>query len=89
MKNCSWSRGWFHNWLFTRLSVFWVILQVIATYLSKQQKLDVDPKAIQQISFNGSLEEYNATMLLIIEETKETVLIFQKELWDYCEFVLL
>ena len=31
--------------------------KVIAIDLSKQQKLDTDPKAIQQINFNGKLEQ--------------------------------
>ena len=46
----------------------------IAIDLSKQQKLVADPKAIQQINFNGNLEEDNATMFFIIEEAKETIL---------------
>ena len=49
--------------------------KLIAVYLSKQQKLDVDPKAIQQINFTGSLSRAEgATMFFIIEEAKETVL---------------
>ena len=51
--------------------------KLIATYLSKQQKLHVDPKAIQQINFTGNLEN-NATIFFIIEEAKETVLDFSK-----------
>ena len=31
--------------------------KVIATDLSKQQKLDVDPKTIQQINFTGNIEK--------------------------------
>ena len=42
--------------------------KLIAMYLSKQQKLDADPKAMQQISFTGSLEEDNTIMLFIIKE---------------------
>ena len=38
-------------------------------YLSKQEKVDADPKAIQQINFTGSLNrEEGATMFLIIED---------------------
>ena len=55
--------------------------------LSKQQRLDADPKAIQQIDFTVNLEQYgNTTMLFIIEEMKET---FYKELLKYYEFILL
>ena len=47
--------------------------------LSKQQKLDADPKAIQQINFTGNLDRAEgSTMFFIIEETKETVLDFSK-----------
>ena len=45
--------------------------------LSKQQALDADPKAIQQINFTGNLDRAaGATMFFIIEEAKETVLDF-------------
>ena len=42
--------------------------------LTKQQKLDADPKAIQQINFTGNLDKAEgAKMSFIIEEAKETV----------------
>ena len=48
--------------------------------LSKQQKLDADPKAIQQVNFTRNLNrEEDATMFLIIDEAKETVLDSSKE----------
>ena len=50
---------------------------MIAIDLSKQQALDANPKAIQQIHFTGNLEE-NATMFFIIEEAKETILDFSQ-----------
>ena len=53
--------------------------KMIAIDLSKQQALDTDPKAIPQIKFTGNLEE-QSTIFLIIEEAKETVLDFHKEL---------
>ena len=47
--------------------------------LSKQQALDADPKAIQQISFTGNLERENgAIMFFIAEEAKETGLDFSQ-----------
>ena len=46
---------------------------MIEIYLSKQQALDADPKAIQQINFTGNLEN-SAVIIFIIEEVKETVL---------------
>ena len=53
--------------------------KLIAVDLSKQQKLDADPKAKQQINFTGALTRAEgATMFFIIEEVKETILDFSK-----------
>ena len=53
--------------------------KVIATDLSKQQKLDTDPKAIQQINFTGKLEQDRKKLTFFItKEAKETVLNFSK-----------
>ena len=50
---------------------------MITIYLSKQQALNADPKAIQQINFTGNLARDNgAIIFFIIEEAKETVLDF-------------
>ena len=48
---------------------------MIAIDLSKQQALDADPKAIQQINFTRNLEN-QSTIFLIIEAAKGTVLDF-------------
>ena len=51
--------------------------KMIAIDLSKQQELDADPKAVQQINFTSNLDrDKNTTMFFIIEETKDTVLDF-------------
>ena len=51
----------------------------MAIDLSKQQKLDADPKALQQINFTGNLRRAEgAKILFIIEEAKEAVLHFSK-----------
>ena len=53
---------------------------MIAIDLNKQQELDVDPKAIQQINFNVNLDRAeHATMFFKIDEAKETVLDFSQE----------
>ena len=52
--------------------------RLIAIDLSKQQKLDADPKAIEQIDFTGNLEEDNATMFFIIEKANESILDFSQ-----------
>ena len=47
---------------------------MIAIDLSKQQALDADPRAIQQINFTINLERArNTTMFFVIEEAKGTV----------------
>ena len=52
---------------------------MIAIDLSKEQALDADPKAIQQISFTANLDRNgNTTMLFIIEEAKESILDFSQ-----------
>ena len=52
---------------------------MIAIDLSKQQALDADPKAIQQINFIENLDrEGNTTIFFIIEEVKETILDFSQ-----------
>ena len=66
--------------------------KLIAIDLSRQQKLDADPKALQQINFTGNFEqEENRQMFFIADQTKETVLDFSKGtvkvLWFY--FVLI
>ena len=44
---------------------------MMAKYLSKQQLLYADPKAMQQISFTGNVGGVgNTTMFFIIEEAK-------------------
>ena len=54
--------------------------KLIAVDLSKQQKLNSDPKAIQQINFTRNLtKEEGARMYFIIQEAKTTVLDFSKE----------
>ena len=46
---------------------------MIAIDLSKQQVLEAEPKAIQEINFTGNLDQGAiASMFLIIEEVKET-----------------
>ena len=52
---------------------------MIAIDLSKQQALDADPKAMQQINFNGNLSgNINRLIFFIIEEAKETILDFSQ-----------
>ena len=52
---------------------------MIAIDLSKQQALDTDPRAIQQIDFTANLDRAgNTAMFVVIEEAKETVLDFSE-----------
>ena len=53
--------------------------KMIAVDLSKQQALDSDPKAIQQINFTANLErDRNTRFCFILEEKKETVFEFSQ-----------
>ena len=54
--------------------------------LGKLQALKADPKAMQQIDFIASLlQDRNATIFFVIEESKETILDFLQR--EYCEFI--
>ena len=53
--------------------------KMIAVDLSKQQALDSDPKAIQQINFTVNLDrDGNTRFYFIFEEAKETVYEFSQ-----------
>ena len=53
--------------------------KMIAIDLSRQNELDADPRAIQQINFTANLDRAgNTTMFFIIEEAKETILDFSQ-----------
>ena len=52
---------------------------MIVVDLSKQQALDVDPRAIQQINFTANLDRAgNTRFYFILEEAKETILDFSQ-----------
>ena len=52
---------------------------MIAVDLSKQQAVDADPKATEQINFTANLDRANnARFYFILEETKETVFEFSQ-----------
>ena len=51
--------------------------KMVAIHLSKNQALDADPEAIQQINFTGILfrqGNVNTRMFFVIEEANETIL---------------
>ena len=52
---------------------------MIAVDLSKQQALDTDPRAIQQINLTANLDRAgNARVYFILEEAKETIVDFSQ-----------
>ena len=52
---------------------------MIAIDLSRQQALDADPRAIQQINFTGNLDRAgNTRFYFILEEAKETIFEFSQ-----------
>ena len=52
--------------------------EMIPIDLRKQQALDADPEAIQQINFTESLDRAESTTFFIIEEAKQTILDFSQ-----------
>ena len=55
------------------------VYKIIAVDLSKQQALDADPRAIEQISFTANLDRAgNRRVYFILEEAKETILDFSQ-----------
>ena len=53
--------------------------KMVAVDLSKQQVLDADPKAIQQINFTANLYwENNTRLYFILEDARETVFEFSQ-----------
>ena len=60
-------------------SYFMNTYKMIAVDLSKQQALDADPRAIQQIKFAANLDRVgNTRIYFILEEAKETILDFSQ-----------
>ena len=52
---------------------------MIAINLNKQQAVDADPNAIQQINLTVNLDEAgNTKIVFIIEDAKETILDFSQ-----------
>ena len=53
--------------------------KMIAVDLSKQQALDADPRAIQQINFIANLDRAeNTTIFFVTEQAKETIFEFSQ-----------
>ena len=63
---------------------------MIAIDLSKQQALDVDPKAIQQINFTANLDTVGKQdSISFLKKQKKLFLKFSKELYKFweCNFI--
>ena len=61
--------------LFTGLSLFQKLLQMIAIDSIKQEDFGADHKEIQQINFTGNLDRSrNKKIFFIIREAKESIL---------------
>ena len=59
--------------------------KMITIDLSKQQALNADPKAIQQINFTAN-RNGDTTIFFIIEEAKETILDFSQGTFKVLKF---
>ena len=67
--------------MFIRSCIFQSNYRLIAVDLSKHKTLDVAPRTIQQVVFQGIAEGVNNTKIrlyTILEKSKETVLEFYK-----------
>ena len=64
------------------------ICYFIAVHLSKQEAFDANPKARQQINFNGNLEHAGNTFF-ILEELNEIILDFSQKNIRNCDFILI
>ena len=67
--------------MFVRLCIFQRQLQTNCTRFKKKKALDADPRAIQQIVFQGVVGGENNTkvrLYTIFEQSKETILEFAK-----------
>ena len=74
--NCYSSRRWLREWFSVRLYLFQKnVNKMIAIDLSKQQALDSDPRAIEQINFTANLD---TRFYFILEEANETVFAFSQ-----------
>ena len=63
--------------------------KMIAVDISKQQALDADPRAIQQINFTANLDRAgNTRIYFILEGAKETILNFSQGTVKYCKYVI-
>ena len=62
---------------------------MIAIDLSKQQKLDADPRAIQQIALGSIDRDGNTTMFFITEKQKKSFLNFYEECKSFVSTILL
>ena len=61
--------------------------EMIAIDLSKQQALDADPRAIQQINFTANLDrDGNRIFCFILEEVKEAVFEFSQGTVKFYKF---
>ena len=63
--------------------------RLIAVDLSKQKALDADPRAIQQIVFQGVVRGDACTKIrlyTILEKSKETIIEFAKGTENFCNY---
>ena len=74
-------KGIITTWCLLDYAYFKDNYRLIAVDLSKQKALDADPRAIQQITFQGVIRGADGTKIRlysILEKSKETVLEFYK-----------
>ena len=69
----------YKTWYLLDYTYFKDYYKMVAIEISKQQALDVDPRATQQINFTANLDRAgNTTMFFSTEEVKENLLGFSQ-----------
>ena len=59
---------------------------MIAIDLSKQQALDADPRAIQQINFTANLDRAENTTMFFVKKQKKLFWTFYKGPLKFCKY---
>ena len=87
-KNCHWSRRWLQTGCLLDYPYFKESYKMIAIDLRKQQALDTDPRAIQQINFTANLDRRKYKNVFHYWRNKKTVVDFTQGTVKYCKRVI-
>ena len=78
VQSDDYTTGYLLDYFILLYDIFKKYYKLIAINLSKQKKLDADPKAIQQINFIGNLDRKVQQCFSLLKKQKKTGLDFSK-----------